>query len=470
MASMSVGGLMTGFDTKAVVEQLMAVERSAGKRLTTAQTKATTLSSALTRLNGLVKTMGDAAKALMPDTLMKTSAWNASTATSSSTAVKATAGESAVAGSISFKVTSVAQAGAAVSAQTFGARDTALSSTGFTFAVNTGVDPSSGSARSTEISLAGGATLNDVAKAISDSDSGVNATIVQVSESAFRLQLTSKETGAASNVTLTDGNTPPGAHNLLGSFNTLYNGTDAKLTIGEGTGAYEVMSSSNKIDGLMQGVSLEVSAVTAEPVTVGVTRDAGSIADKVQAMVDAANGALSNVRINSLVDPNLGRAEAGKASTNNSGVFMGNSTVRTVTNEITNVFVGSSENLPAVAGISIDRNGTVTFDRDKFLAEFAKDPAAIEKNVTDTAKKLTDVSKNLTSAGSGLLTSAIAGQDRIVKDYGDQIRRFDDRMDMKQRTLTRQFDALDSMLSKMKAEGDWLAGQLKTLPTGSNNG
>ena len=470
MSSMSVGGLMTGFDTKAVVEQLMAVERSAGNRLVTAQTKATSLSSALTRLNGLVKTMGDAAKALVPDTIFKTSAWNAAAATSSSDAVKATAGENATTGSVTFKVAAIAQAGASVSAQTFAARDSALSDTDFSFNINTGSDPLSDTAKSTKISLAGGATLNDVAKAINDSDSGVNATIVQVSQGAYRLQLTSKETGAASNVTLTDGNTPPGAHNLLGSFNTLYNGTDARLTVGEGTGAYDVTSSTNKIDGLLQGVSIEVNKATTEPVMVGVSRDAGSIADKVQAMVDAANGALSNVRINSLVDPNLGRADAGKPFTNNSGVFMGNSTARSVTNEITNVFVGSSENLPSMAGISITRDGTVTFDRAKFLAEYSKDPAAVEKNVTDSAQKLTDVSKNLTNSANGVLTSAIEGQNRIVKDYGAQIKRFDDRMEMKHQMLTRQFDALDSMLSKMKAQGDWLAGQLKTLPTGTSNG
>ncbi|WP_337241697.1 flagellin hook IN motif-containing protein, partial [Proteus faecis] len=76
----------------------------------------------------------------------------------------------------------------------------------FDLTIAKGADPTAAGAKTTKISLAGGATLNDVARAITDSDAGVNATVVQVKEGTYRLQLTSKDTGAASNVTLTDGN------------------------------------------------------------------------------------------------------------------------------------------------------------------------------------------------------------------------------------------------------------------------
>lgn len=466
MSSMSVGGLLTGFDTKAVVDQLMSVERLAGNKITAAQTKAGALSSALSSLNGLVKSMGDAANAVLPDALMKTSMWNAATATSSNAdVVKATTGDSAVAATVSFKVDRVAQAGAAISERTFASRTESLSGDAFDLTLVKGADVAAGSATSTKVTLAAGATLNDIAKAINDSDAGVNATIVQVSEGTYRLQLTSKETGAASNVTLTDGNTPPGAHGLLGSFNTLYNGRDTKLTVGEGANAYSVTSSTTKVDGLMQGVSLTVAKASDTPVTISVARDPDAIATKVQAMVEAANAALTNVRINSKVEPNLGRAEAGKENVNNSGLFVGNSTTRSITSRISDVFVGSSANLPMLAGISIDRNGAATFDKAKFMEAYAKDPAAVEKNVTATAQRLVDTSKAITNSTDGTLTVAVRGQEAAVKDYANQVKRFNDRMTAKQEVLTRQYDALDAMLSKLKSQGDWLAGQLKSLPT-----
>ena len=114
---------------------------------------------------------------------------------------------------------------------------------------------------------------------------------------------------------------------------------------------------------------------------------------------------------------------------------------------------------------SINRDGTVSFDKSKFAEAYAKDPLKVEETVRSTATRLADVGKSMTDPVDGMLSVAIKSQDALVKDYTSQITRFNERMDQKQALLMRQYNALDSILSKMKSQSDWLAEQLKSLPT-----
>ena len=459
---MQISGLMTGFDAASVVDQLMSVERLTGNKLKTRQTTAGAVSQAMTRLNGIVKSMGDAAKAVS-SSITSESIWSSAKATSSNpAAATVTARNGALAGSLTFSVESTATSGALIGGKTFTSKDASIggdAGTTYSFGISDGEGK-----QLTEVSIAGGATIEDVAKAINDQKSGVNATVVKVNDNDYRLQLTSNKTGAVSNLTLTDGTTPPGALNLLGSMNTLYNGTDASIKVGDGANAYSLKSSTNTFTGVLPGVDVTVlKADPAAPVTAQVTQDVDGMAAKVQAMVDAANEALSNIRINSKADlVNKGKDKA-------DGVFVGDATTRGITNQITNVFVGSASNLPSIAGVSIDKSGAVTFDKAKFTEAFGKDPAKVETTLRTTAERLGEVSKGITNANDGTLAMAIKGQDAIVKDYADQITRFNARMDSKEATLMRQYNALDSMLSKMKSQGDWLAGQLAALPQPSKD-
>lgn len=460
---MQVSGAMTGFDTAAIVDQLMAVERLGANKIKTRQTAAGAVSQALTKLNGLVKSMGDAAKAVSTQ-ISSESIWKAATATSSNSgAATVTARTGATEGTLAFRVTELATSGALIGGKTFASPDASLGgdpATTFSFTIG-----DAKGAKLAEVSIAGGATISDVAEAINNQKSGVNATVVKVADNDYRLQLTSNKTGAVSNLTLTDGTLPPGALNLLGSMNTLYNGKDASITVGEGPNAYTLTSSTNTFTGVLKGVDVTaVKADPATPVTVTVKQDLDAMASKVKAMVDAANEALSNIRINS--KPDLVNKGANKAD----GVFVADATTRGLTSQITSVFVGSTTNLPAIAGVSVDRSGAVTFDATKFKEAFAKDPAKVEATLTLTAKNLEAVSTGATNSTNGSLAMAIKGQDALVKDYTDQITRFNERMDRREDTLRRQYNALDSILSKMKSQGDWLAGQLKALPSmnGSN--
>lgn len=446
---MQVSGLASGLDTAGIVKQLMSVERLSGQGLIKGKTKAEGLLGAFQKLNSLMKTLQEAAAALVPDTIFKTSAWSATTATSSKPELATvTTGTNASAGSLSFTVNQVASAGSVISATPLSGDAVVNSAAGgsaFDLTLTT-------SAGDTTIQVGADAKLADVAKAINDAGAGVKASMVQVVPDQYRLQVQSTTSGAASNVSLNGG--------PFGDFDVLATGQDTEVMLGDPVTGVKITSPTTTLKDVMPGVT--ITAVKADPttqVTVDVTQDVDGVSAKVQAFVDAANGVLSNISANSSYD----------AGTKKAGMLLGDSTSRQVQNLVSQVFTGDMTTNPGLAGVSIDRDGKVTFDKAKFAAAYAKDPAAVEKAVTASANKMVEVSKQATNPTDGLLAVRIRGEESFVKDYTKQIAKFEDRMTLRQTTLERQFAALESMLSKLQAQGNWLAGQLQTLPTNLNN-
>ena len=449
--AISVSGLGSGIDTASLVKQLMQAERLSGKGLTTGKTTAQTLVSTLTALNGQMKSLGDAASALVPDVLTGGgSAFTAVTANSSNKDIAtATTTDKATAGSLTFTVKSIAQAGSGAFDNTF-TGGTSITDSAFSFDVGSGE-------KSATIAVQAGATLQDVAALINKSDSGVKATTVQVAPNTYKLQLTSATTGAQSGVNVTDGSTTPTASSVLGDFKTLTEAKDTVLTIGSGDNAYDVTSPTRDVKEIMPGVTITPGkADPTTPVTLDFTADVDGMAAKLEAFVKAANDALGTVSKNNKWD----------SDKKSGGPLMGDSMTRALSSQIQNAFVGSSTALPSSIGISIERDGTLSFDKTKFVANYKSDPEWVTKAAGEIATKVGEVSKQATSAADGTLTLRIQAEQASVKDYTAQLTKFEDRMTLREATLKQQFSAMESLLSKMQAQGNWLSGQLATLPTG----
>lgn len=454
---MQVSGLSSGLDVSSIVSQLMAAERRAGAGLTTNKATSNALANALQRLNTLVSDMGKAAKAIKPDTIFNTSPWSATQPTSSNagvaTATTSTAGTPATPGTYSFTVSSVAKAGSSVGDKGFAAATTAVGTADFSFDVVKG-------GAATTIDVKAGDTLEQVAKKITDSDAGISASVVTKADGQSYLSLTSKTTGAASDVSLA-------ASAELGGSLVVTKGADTEIAVGDAgaPGAYTVTSSTNKVEGFIAGVTITaVKADPTTPVTLEVKQDVSGISDKVKAMVSSANSVLSNISINSKFD-----SSQKYSSSNPMPPYVGESTTRELTYKVQNVFVGSADALPNDVGIKLTREGALEFDQDAFAKAYAADPAKVEKTVTALATKLEEVGKQATNAADGTLTVRIQGEQTLVKDYTRQITAFEERMSLRQQTLERQFASLETMLSKLQSQGNWLSGQLKSLPTPSSN-
>lgn len=215
----------------------------------------------------------------------------------------------------------------------------------------------------------GDGSLATVVGNINGAGAGVTASAVQVGLNSYRLQLTSNTAGAKNGENID----AAAFTDTVGGFLTLTAAADAQVTVGSGAGSYTVTSTTNTVSGLMPGVTVNLLQQSTGPVTVTVSRDDAAIADKVQALIDAANSVQDTVSQLTKYDP----------SSNSASPLTGDSTTTSLMGALTSGFIGAvtgaNPKSPGLAGVSIDGTGKFTFDRDKFLTAFGADPSGVSK-------------------------------------------------------------------------------------------
>jgi flagellar hook-associated protein 2 len=446
--SMSVDGLISGMDTTSLISQLMQAEAGPQTALKSRLSSSQTAASAYRTVNsGFAALRAAAEAALKPD------AWTPVKASSSSSAVTATAANGATTGSLTFAVKSTAAAHSVVSPANWTAVTDAH---GLPSPLE--VRDENGAAVGT-ITITG-TTLNDAVTAINASTYGLSAAAVSSGNGTFRLQITAKETGAAAKFDV----------GTAGTFTATTVGKNAVLTIGTDS-TYDVQSATNTFDGLLPGVTLTATKQDPlAPITVTVGADPDAVAGKVQALVDAVNSAISNVRT---------YTNNAKGST---AALKGDYAVGQLAGQLLDAvsFAVGSDGSPAQVGFQLTRDGSVTFDKSKFLTALAADPAMAQRMlvgapagtdengdpvaaVTGLAERLLTVSKVASDSATGSLVKLAEGQDSLVKDITDRIAAWDLRLAQRKAMLTRQFGAMETALSSLKNQSNWLAGQLAQL-------
>jgi flagellar hook-associated protein 2 len=381
--------------------------------------------------------------------------WTQGKATSSSSAVTATAGAGALSGSVTFSVTSLAAAGSRIGTQTYDSL-TGTPSTAVAPLTITGPKSASGQTFASK----DGSLSSLVSQINAATDLGVRAATVQTKAGQWQLQLTSTATGSANDFAVT------GA-----TFTTVTRASDATLHVGDANAGYDVTSASNTIDGVLPGVTLKATALATD-VRVDVDQDTASITSAVQALVDAANGALSTIA----TQTKQGTVSATGASTG-AGALAGDTGMRALATKVLDAVtyaVGGTS--AATIGIQSTRDGTLKFDAAKFGTALAANPDATKALLQGTttgsegvAVRLAAVGKSATQSSTGTLAVAIAGHNSTIADLNKRISAWDDRLTDRQKALQSQYSALEVALGKLKSQSTWLAGQLSTLPTGSDS-
>ena len=445
----AVDGLVTGMNTAEIIGQLMQLERQPQLRLKTQANVAQRTIDAYRSVNALFLQLKTAAESLTTG-----SGWSLTKATSSDPArVAASATAGASAGTLTFTVDQLAVAGVSASSGTVTGTASTVATSGSTLRLTKGT---------TETLIAvGDGSLAGVVKSINDANAGVVASAVQVTPGEYKLQLTSTTTGAASTVALDDGlGGNPFAASTLGAVGAITSGQDARLQVG-GAGGYSVTRASNTISDLMAGVTLTLTkADPATSVTVDVTSDSAGTADAVQKMVDGVNAALADIRKHTAYDSVLKRG----------ALLSGDGLLRGLQQDLLGEATGAG-----IAGVTVTRDGTVAFDRTKFLAQLEKDPAGTKALVGGTTaapgiaerlRSLADLATRsaVASAGPGLLTSAMKSHEDQIRGLNSNIASWDARLTLRENKLRRQFAALETALGKMQQQGTWLAGQIAGLP------
>jgi flagellar hook-associated protein 2 len=245
----SVSGAMSGLDTASMVNQLISVEASQQNSLKSRQTTAQKAADAYSTIITSLKDLSTKAKAVA-----NTAGWQGATATSSADSVKATVSGTA-SGSLTFDVDKLAAAHTVVSANAVAATSAIVASGG-----SLTIKDKDGNQKA--VVSVGSGSLSDVVSAINSSDAGLRASAVQTSPGQYRLQVSGKSSGAASEFTV------DGLDGFSG-VNVLSQGADAQITVGTNPlTKYTVSSASNTFSGVVPGMSFTVAKEGEKNVTV----------------------------------------------------------------------------------------------------------------------------------------------------------------------------------------------------------
>lgn len=461
MASMGIDGLVSGLDTTALITQLMQVEAMPQALLKAKVSTTQTFISTLQGLNTRVASLAESAKVAA-----KPESWNAVAAASSGKSVTASASSAAQASSLSFTVDRLASAQTSVSGNVSTLAGLLGGSVPDSVTIATGAGEK---AKATVVDLTGVTDLAGFAEKLNASGAGVTASIVKISATESRLQLTAKGTGteAAFDLhlgTLSDADVqavpPPAAHISRGS--AIVAAGDAQITL---WGNQPVTSATNTFSDILTGVGITVSAVETAPVTVTVSRDETALKKLASDLVSNIGVVLSEIKSRTATTST--KADDG-GTVITPGVLGGDSATRALNQSIVTAASYPIDGIsPADVGIVIGRDGAFTFDEAKFSAAMAADPTKVQKVISGIAERVAEVATKASDKIDGSLTQKIQAQESFSKNLSEQVSSWDRRLVIRKEGLEKTYSALEVTLSNLNSQSSWLAGQLSSLPSWS---
>jgi flagellar hook-associated protein 2 len=346
---LTFGGLATGINTDTLIDGLTRLNRQRIDTLKARQADVVTRQTTFAALQGKLfdlqaKTAGLARAA--------GGAFDGRTAAASDPAVlSVAAGTAASPGTYSFTVTALAQAHQIASAG-FADPNARVKEGTITLQV--------GSGAATTVTVDGrNNTLQGLADSINAAGGEVRASVLNDGSGGtpYRLVLTAARTGAANAITVTNDLTSGTGAAIDPTAKTYQAAADAAIQVGPDP-LNVVRSASNKVDGLIPGVTLNLQKTSTGPVTVTVAHDTSAAAKAVADFVASYNAVQDFIRDQSSFD----------ADTRAAGVLLGNRDAAGLADDLSAALgaavpglTGAVNRLGAV-GLSFDERGKLNLD------------------------------------------------------------------------------------------------------------
>ncbi len=303
MSTISSLGVGSGLDAESIISKLVSLERVPITNLQSLESDMKTKLSAVGTLKSLLSTLQDKAQALTSTTL-----WNQTAASSSdATIASATTATGAIAATYEVTVQSLAAAQTVTSTAVASASST-LSEGTLTIELGTWSGSSfTGKAGSSPVTIslgAGDTSLSKIRDKINAAGAGVTATIVNDASGA-RLSLRSTSTGlengfrVTASETVDDGDTATGLSMLGYDAGNASSPMSRNLAAANATAkvnGIEVSSATNTFTGVADGLTLNLSKVSATPALITVSSDTSAVKTAVNEFVTAFNALAANLR------------------------------------------------------------------------------------------------------------------------------------------------------------------------------
>ena len=449
MSVSATTGLVSGLDYESIINATMEVEKQPIYDLQTKQSDYEAKISSYGSIQSALATLQDAM-----DTLSDPTEFISYSASSSDTDVlTVSADDDANPGTYSIQVTQLAKTEIINTYDGFSASDEA---------VGTGVlSIGTGDGNLTEITIdASNNTLEGIAEAINESDAGVSATLVRLTDSTYALSLTADTTGESIRFSITeDGD---GTTNDETGLSRLYSdpaaqtmditqeAVKAKFTFN----GLDVERNENTIEDLIPGVTLTLVEPDEEnTVTVSVKKKFTGMEKAIDTFVQAYNNMVSVFESEQYFDTDSG--DTGTLFGDYSATIMKNGVVNLLKTTVDGI--SDSVNSLSALGIEMTEDGTLDFDSEAFndiIEDNEEDVVAFftsdDEGNKGLAVKIFDYLESYTGS-DGIIESRTDSYQESIDKIDDEIEAKQLLLDKREERLWDYYNALESKLAELES-------------------
>ncbi|XMB50473.1 flagellar filament capping protein FliD [Pseudomonas fluorescens] len=454
MASSTITGPGSGYDTQGIVKALVGAEKAPKQsQITKQQTVTTTQLSAV----GSVKSALEAYRAAITKLNSAASFNGLAATTSDDKTVKATLGDGASSGKYVLKVDNLATS----------SKVTSKAFTGAAAVANPGEENQTltinQSGKSYNVVITGGSTLQQVRESINTqlSTQGISANVLSDANGA-RLVIGSTNSGVGTDITLS------GDSDLAVGYDKGPAAVNAKYSID----GIAMESTSNTVKSAISGVTLELVAPTDKDktTTINVASNTATLKTSVQSFVTSYNALMTAINAQTKV------TATGDQATTTAGALTGDASMRDLVSSLRGELVNGSGNgsISSLSqmGITTDqKTGLLSLDDKQWDAAVAKNPTDIAKLFTSSDGLIARMNKATDSyvGTTGTLASRVKDLNTKFTDLTTQQADLDRRMEALQLSLSAKYTAMDTLIAKINASSSSIMTTLNSLNNPKSN-
>ena len=261
-------------------------------------------------------------------------------------------------------------------------------------------------------------------------------------------------------------------------------GQSAELTVDGIT----IKRNTNNVTDAVEGLTIELKGVTeaSKPVIIEIKEDTDTSVKAFESFVEQYNSTLTF--ISDQLDVGNPSAENNKtgALAGDSSLIRLQSSLRSLMTQSANTGNTSYNNLESI-GISVDRYGKATLDKEKLKVGIADDPTAVKKILFQTtstettgvgengesttvitekkiglAQKIQELVNTYISDKTGIIKTKSATYDKLSEDLTKSITKFNERLEKKRANYVTMFSRLDTAMMQAESQMAYLQSQLNT--------
>ena len=291
-----------------------------------------------------------------------------------------------------------------------------------------------------------GKTLADIAEAINQNISGLNASVIS-STTGYYLNVSRKDTGYA---TTADAALTVVSDPGLG-LKVLQSAQNAKLTVD----GLAVERQSNSITDVVSGATLHLTGSSKTDNEVTFAANSSNTEAALNGFVSAYNTLSATVRSQLVTDPTVAY---GDSLLDHSSMTMVQSAMQRMLSQM--VVPSGSVRILADLGLELQQDGSITLNTMTLDNAISTNPGAVNGIFSTTKNGIGDVVKTLvtnqTSAATGALILQQNSLQSNISEMDDQATEMQSNLDMERTRLVSQFTAMEQLISGFTSAGSYL--------------